>query len=196
MASDHRRYSEEEILAGIQILSPTVRRYENALYQRYMHLIWKRPSKYGISDEQARDAYADTIVVALRQLRRGDFKGQSSLYTYLRTIFFRKCIDVSRKKTTTIYTDASATFPELPDASKDFLTKIFHREAMDTLMDTMKQLGERCQELLRFVGEGFKMKEIADQMGFASVESATSQRYQCKKRLLKLVESSKKEHFK
>lgn len=194
MASVNNRYSETEILAGIMTLGPSVRKYENALYQRYMHLIWKRPAKYGLSDEQAVDAYADTIVVALRQLRRGDFKGESSLYTYLRTIFFRKCIDVHRKNRTTIYTDPSATFPELPDASKDFLSRMFDKEAMERLMMTMKQLGERCQQLLRLVGEGFKMKEIAEQMEFASVESATSQRYQCKQRLLKLVKSSNKEH--
>jgi len=180
-------FREEEIIAGIVSGGPKAHLFEESLFTDFSRLIWQRPKRYGISDEAARDAYTDAVLVVIRHLRQGLFRAESSLYTYLRKIFFNKCIDVSRKKTTAIFEDPEVVFPGLADKSQEILKTIFQREEVNQLMQAMQQLGERCQKLLQLIGDGFKLKEITVIMDFANVESATSQRYQCKKKLKALV---------
>ncbi|MEL6805510.1 MAG: RNA polymerase subunit sigma-24, partial [Bacteroidota bacterium] len=98
-------FREDELIDGIRNGGAKARRYENALFQQFGRLVWQRSTKWALSDEQARDAYTDAVIVVIRHLREGIFRGESSLYTYLRKIFSNKCIDVSRKKTTAIYED-------------------------------------------------------------------------------------------
>ncbi|MEL7535245.1 MAG: sigma-70 family RNA polymerase sigma factor [Bacteroidota bacterium] len=180
-------FREEEIIAGIANPGPRTHAFEKSLYTEFRRLIWQRPKHLGINNEAARDAYTDAVLVVIQHLRQGRFRGESSLYTYLRKIFFNKCIDVSRKKTTPIYEDPELVFPTLADKSQEILNKIFQKEEVNRVMQAMQQLGERCQELLQLIGEGFKLKEITTMMDFANVESATSQRYQCKKKLKAIV---------
>jgi RNA polymerase sigma-70 factor (ECF subfamily) len=77
-------------------------------------------------------------------------------------------------------------FPELPDESRDFLRRLVSEEEVSILRRMMQQLGDRCRQLLEYSGLGYSPGEIAEEMGFSSARSASSQRYKCLEKLKEL----------
>ena len=78
-------------------------------------------------------------------------------------------------------------FPDMADESKDFLRQLLKKEELDRVLSLLTTLGERCKNILLYAGQGYSAKEIAEMMEFVSAESATSQKYQCKQKLLNLM---------
>ena len=57
-------------------------------------------NKYTITQEDAFDAYSDTILAAIGKISERRFEGRSSLKTWLFQIFHNKCVDLIRKNST------------------------------------------------------------------------------------------------
>lgn len=185
MPTQNSAYSDEEIILAIQEGGTRRRQFEDILFQQFVHLVWKRPKKYGLTEQEAGDAYADAVIALIRQLVTHKFRRDSSLYTYLRNIFWNKCVDFSRKKTSIGVMEYE--FPDIEDESKDFFRQFLKKEELDRVMGMLTRLGERCKKILLYAGQGYSATEIAKMMEFVSAESATSQKYQCKQKLLNLM---------
>lgn len=177
--------TDEEIIAAIQAGGLQRQRFEELLFLRHLDFVRKRPRKYALSNEEARDAYTDAFLVVAAHIRSGKFRGESSLKTYLSRIFRNKCVDRFRKNST-VKVDWVDEFPQLADESRDFLRQLMGEEEVGILRQWMQQLGARCQELLEYSGWGYSPTEIADKMGFSSARSASSQRYKCLEKLKEL----------
>ncbi len=184
--------TDEEIIAAIQAGGIQRQRYEDLLYRRHMDFVRKRPRRYALSDEEARDAYTDAFLAVSDHIVSGKFRGDSSLKTYLSRIFRNKCVDQFRKNATVKLNWVEA-FPQLPDASQDFLDRLMGKEEVGILRQAMQKLGERCRQLLEYSGLGYSPGEIAEKMGFGSARSASSQRYKCLEKLKELRPESAKQ---
>ena len=180
----NKRFSDKELLTGLQVVGPQKHVWEERFFRQFQVLIWKRSRRFGLSDEEAGDAYTDAIIAFLKQLQQGKFRGESSIYTYLNRIFSNKCIDFSRKKTTRPLDNLQEELPDQADASQDFLQQILDKEKVKKLQLALSKLGETCRRLLLLVGKGYKTAEIAKEMDFSSPQSAASQKFQCKQKLL------------
>ena len=178
--------SDAEIIAGLRQGGVEQTRTEAMLYRRHADFVYKRPRKYRLSDEEARDAYTEAFLAVVSHVRSGRFRGESSIKTYLSRIFRNKCVDQHRKNTTG-RVNWVEEFPDLADESKNFLQELFGKEEVRYLRQALSKLGERCKELLLLSGTGYSPQEIAEKMGFASPRSASSQRYKCLERLKKLM---------
>lgn len=190
MPQNPKQVSDQEILEGLRTDGKVRRHYEQVLYKRFVSLVWGRPRKYRLTEDQARQAYNDAIIGFLRQVDGDKFRGESSLYTYIRSIFIRRCIDIFRSSPTIdVYEDTLDEHLELPDHSVNLLRKIISQEEIQQALDTLSKLGSKCKELLILSAEGFKMPEIAEKLGFKSVESTYSTKHQCKKKLLQMMKS-------
>lgn len=174
------------IIEGIRQGGVVRERSEFALYQKYAQFVAKRPRKYGLSDEQARDAYTDAFLVVIDHILSERFRGESTLKTYLSRIFRNKCVDIFRKNTTSKVNWVDE-FPDLPDPSRDFLRKLMGKERLEQLGAFMERLSERCREILLYSGQGYGPAEIAEKMGFSSAKSSSSQRYKCLEKLKQLM---------
>lgn len=181
-----RPATDQEIIEGLRAGGAARQRCEKALYQRHLEFVRLRPRKYQLSQEEARDCYTDAFLVVVDHVISGRFEGRSSLKTYFSKIFRNKCVDAFRKKTTR-EVNWVEQFPDLPDASQDFLRELMGQEAVHTLRAKMQQLSARCQELLLLAGQGYSPREIAERMGFKTPASASSQRYKCLDRLKQLT---------
>ena len=76
------------------------RRSEEQLFSRFSYFIREGITKHSLSEDDAFNAYSDTILVAIENLINAGFEGRASLKTYLYQIFHNKCVDLIRKKTT------------------------------------------------------------------------------------------------
>lgn len=178
--------TDAEIVNGIRVGGVERERYEYLLYRRHMDFVAKRPRKYRISDEEARDAYTEAFLSVVNQIIDRRFRGDSSIKTYLSRIFRNKCVDQHRKNST-VKVEWVETFPEIGDESRDFLRELMGKEDLENLKRQMVHVGERCREILMFSGLGFSPKEIAEKMGFKTPRSASSQRYKCLEKLKTLI---------
>ena len=132
--------------------------------QKNIHYIPLIAKKVGISEEEALDEYTDAVIDLIEQVNSGVFKGESKLSTYLYKIFYFKCIDLSRKKST---------------------NKISY---LENIYRNLEKLGEPCKQILLDWGFwGFNMTEIAERNGLTGATQAKDRKYKCLMRLRKLV---------
>lgn len=181
--------TDAEIIEAIRSGGAQRQRVENLLYRQHMDFVRKRPRKYALTSEEARDAYTDAFLVVIDHILSGKFRGDSSLKTYLSRIYRNKCVDRFRKNAT-VKVDWVDTFPQVADESRDFLRKLLGEEEVGILRGYLAQLGERCKQLLEFSGLGYSPAEIAQKMGFSTPRSASSQRYKCLEKLKALRNTS------
>ena len=181
--------TDQEIIQGIRSGGVQRERYEYLLYRLYANFVIKRPGKYRISNEEARDAYTEAFLAVVDHINSGRFRGESSLKTYLSRIFRNKCVDKHRKNTT-VKIEWVEEFPNLADESRNFLKNLMGKEELEQLKQLLSQLGERCRKLLLLSGQGFSPSEIAKEMGFKTAKSASSQRYKCLEKLKGIIKGT------
>ncbi|MCB0835250.1 MAG: sigma-70 family RNA polymerase sigma factor [Bacteroidetes bacterium] len=179
--------SDQELIQALKSGGAAKERYEYLLYRLHMDFVRKRPRKYKLTDEEARDAYTDAFLIVIDHITSGRFRGESSIKTYLSRIFRNKCVDRARKNST-IKVDWMDEFPDLEDTSKDFLRKMIGEEMVAGLRKHLEAIGEKCKELLLLSGSGFSPQEVAEKMGFKTPKSASSQRYKCMEKLKQEIE--------
>ncbi|MEO1804293.1 MAG: sigma-70 family RNA polymerase sigma factor [Bacteroidota bacterium] len=178
-------YTDEVILAGILEGGRQRHRFETILYQQFMYIAWKKGKSFRFTEEELGDLYTDSIVSLIRQIVTERFRGDSSIHTYLSKVFYNKCIDKVRKGSS-IETDSLEDWVQIPDYATHFLKRILQKEEWNFVQGLMHKLGARCQQILMMSSAGYKTSEIAQEMGFTSGESAASQKYQCRKKLIEM----------
>jgi len=190
MPNRNHQVSDSDILLGLRETGMHRRQYEKILYNRYVSLIWTYSSKYGLTEDQGRQAYHDAILGFLKQIDQDRFRGDSSLYTYIRSIFIRRCIDIIRSDKDKIKHEQSLEHSlDIPDHSVNFLLRLITEEEIQHATQMLSKLGLKCRKILLLHAEGFNLKEISQQLGFKNVNSTYSSKHQCKKKLQKLIQT-------
>lgn len=184
-------YLIEEILAGGSRQEAGIRK----LYKQYFHLTQTSRSKYqNLEDEDLLIAYNSSILSVRRQIIRGAFRGDSTLWTYLNRVFINKCIDIIRKQSS----NRETVYEQLPETDPVFQvpTNVFDdlvvQDRMKQLIGKMDELGEPCKQIiLDSEYWGYSPDEIAHRVGFSNAKSVNSKKYTCLQRLRKLLQASK-----
>ena len=91
---------DEEIIRNLKESKMVRRKAEEELFSRHIYFIKEGINKYSLDQEDAFNAYSDTILQAIESVTANRFEKRSSLKTYLYRIFNNKCVDLIRKKTT------------------------------------------------------------------------------------------------
>lgn len=167
---------------------------EEFLFNSYAYFISEAMRKYSLNEEEAFDAYSDTILSSLGKIADGTYQGRSSLKTWLYQIFHNKCVDLIRKKTTnkrSIYKTAEIDTLkfQVSDTVKSIIQKMIDQTDFDRLKQKLKELGEDCRQMLQLWSEGFSDKEIAVQLNYKTPEVTKTSRYRCLEKLKRLYKN-------
>ena len=167
------------------------RRSEEHLFNAYAYFIKEGARKYRLAEDEAFDAYSDTILSAIEKITNRSFEGRSSLKTWLYQIFHNKCVDLLRKKTTnksSVHQTASITdmLFQLSDTSKTVIQQLVEKADMDLLKQRLDELGGTCRELLHLSADGYSDKEIAISMEYKTADVVKTSRLRCLERLRQL----------
>jgi RNA polymerase sigma factor (sigma-70 family) len=167
------------------------RKGEDDLFNSYAYFIKEGARKYRLPEDEAFDAYSDTVLSAIDKITLGLFEGRSSLKTWLFQIFQNKCVDLLRKKTTnksSVHQTASITdmLFQLSDSSKTIIQQLVEQADFDLLKQRLSELGDTCQELLRLSADGYSDREIAAQMEYKTADVVKTSRLRCLDRLRQL----------
>lgn len=187
---------DEELVKSLQENNALRRKSEDELFNRHMYFIKEGMHRYSLAEEDAFDAYSDTILQAIGNITRGLFEQRASLKTYLYRIFNNKCVDLIRKKTTnksSIHQTApiSDMLTMIADSAKTVIQQLIDKTDLDVLRRKMTELGENCRKLLAMFSDGYSDKEIAVMMEYKTADVVKTSRLRCLDKLRQLYINKK-----
>ena len=187
--------TDEDLITHLQQDPHLKRKAEDALFSRYVYFIKEGMNKYSLSEEEAFDAYSDTILYAIGSIAGNIFEKKSSLKTYLYRIFTNKCVDLIRKKTTnknSIHQTASITdmLLKIADTARTVVQQLIEKTDMDTLASRLKQLGDKCKQMLALYADGYTDKEIAAALDYKTADVIKTSRLRCIEKLRQAYNNS------
>jgi RNA polymerase sigma factor (sigma-70 family) len=185
------------IIEGLKAGGMTRRRFENALWQKFIGFINWAGSKYQLSKDDLRHAYDDTICSVIMNIASGKYEMDSNalLKTYAEAIFHHKCIDrLDRSKGSKEQNQVKKNLkkPEsfsktltdmLPNPVKNTIDILIEKEDRLKMQRCLEKLGETCREILKLFGGNYKDKEIAVMLNYSSSEVVKQTRYRCMEKL-------------
>lgn len=177
-------FSDEELIQNLQGNNLLKRKAEDALFKQYNYFIREGIKKYVLQEDEAFDAYSDTVLQAIDNIRKGHFENRSALKTYLYRIFINKCVDLLRKKTTnknSVHQTASLSdmLILIADPAKTVVQQLIERTDMESLKNKLQELGENCRKLLMLFADGFSDREVSVLMEYKSADVVKTSRLRC-----------------
>lgn len=183
--------ADHEIIKSLQQDGSTRRKAEEQIFAAFSYFIREGMRKYSITEDEAFDAYSDTILSAIDKIAGGSFEGRSSMKTYIYQIFHNKCVDLLRKKTTNKSSvhqtlSISDVLYQLSDAAKSVIQVMVDKNDLDLLKQKLNELGDNCRQLLSLSAEGNSDKAIAAHLGYKTADVVKTSRLRCLEKLRQL----------
>jgi RNA polymerase sigma factor (sigma-70 family) len=180
--------SDEKIAEDLLKGEGARRKAEEQLFSRYSYYIKEGMKKYGLTEDQAFDAYSDTIIACITAIIQSKFEERSSLKTFVYRVFANKCVDVIRKHTTNKeavhrFTDISESLQMLSDSAKTIIQTLIEKADHLELTKKLDRLGDNCRKLLTMFAEGYSDRQIASSMQYNSADVVKTSRLRCLQKL-------------
>lgn len=157
------------------------------MFNAYKGYISKLKDKLNLPQQQLQDAYADSLVKLIRQLKDGSFRGDSKISSYFYSIYYNACVDVTRKNASN-KNKATLELLEFDAKEKDLMNMIEKKDQASQIISVIDKMGGVCQRILMdWAYYGYAMDEIASRSNLSSPESARSMKYKCLKKLRELL---------
>ena len=137
-----------------------------------------------MTEDQAFDAYSDSILAVIDNINNGIFKGESSLKSYLYKIFHNKCVDFFRKNATN-KSSVNRTLSineelfRFSDKSRSILQTLIEKADWKLLRNRLEQIGDDCRKMLLFWADSYSDKEIAVVMDYKTANVVKTSRLRC-----------------
>jgi RNA polymerase sigma factor (sigma-70 family) len=165
---------------GLERDSALRRIYENEqLRQTVIKLIMSN----GGNIQDAEDVFQDTLILFDRQIREGNFKGDSTWTTYFVGIAKWRWVSVKRK----FGRDIELKIEHFTGQVESVEARAIEDEKRQLIDEILTKIGERCKSILKLYKLSFSMEEIAEKLGLSSPELAKKNAYECRKKFKDFV---------
>jgi len=167
------------------------RKGEESLFSEYAYFIRDGMRKHRLSEDEAFDAYSDSVLVAIESISNETFQGGSSLKSYLYKIFHNKCVDLFRKNATN-KSSVNRTLSineelfRLSDKSRSIVQTLIEKADWKVLRSRLEQLGDDCRRMLLLWADSFSDREIAVVMEYKTANVVKTSRLRCLAKLRQL----------
>lgn len=183
--------TDQQLIENLRQEGAVKRKGEEQLFNTYAYFIREGMHKYVLSEDEAFDAYSDSILSAIENIRKGSFEGRSSLKTWLYQVFYNKCVDLLRKRSTnknSVYqtTSISDMLLQLSDSGKSVIQRLIDKSDWDLLKQKLNELGDTCRQLLTLSADGYTDKEISTLMEYKTADVVKTSRLRCLDKLRQL----------
>ena len=182
---------ERELIDSISSNGINRKKGEERLFNRFVYLVKEAIYKYSLSYEEAFDVYSDTIISAIEKISSNKFQEQSSLKTWVYSIYHHKYVDLVRKKTTNKnsvhrVSEIPDGLLEVSDGAKTIVQQLISKTDHEILKQKLLQIGSGCKELLLHWADGYADKEITELMNYKTAEVVKTTRLRCLEKLRRL----------
>ncbi len=144
--------------------------------------------KHGGNRQDGEDVFQEAIIVLDRKLRLGDYRGDGNFEAFFTGIVRWHWFN-ERQRSDRSNTQYRDNLPEPPPSSDPELAFLLD-ERRDYLSKLLKQLTEKCRNLLKMYQLDLSMEEIAHRTGYANGNVAKKELAICRKRLKVLIEKN------
>lgn len=180
-----KEYSNKEILTLIR--DGNEDKALAYLYIKVLPKVKRLTKKYRINDIDAYDIFQESLLKFYDYVKRDKFNDNYTIEAFMLTIARNKLIDITRtakNRPEVEITDYNYSVEHGNDSNL-----MISKERKKGLEDLFLMIGERCRELLLLsIFDKRSMSEICDILGFSSENSAKTQNYKCKQKLIKTLE--------
>lgn len=139
----------------------------------------------------AKDIFQDSIIILYKKIDIPDFKLTTSVQAYLLGI----CKYLVIRQKSKAYRNAHSVLLEsMTGDQSEFEKDILEQERYELFSRHFEQLGESCKKVLSLYFQKKSMADIARIMGFSSVGYAKKRKFNCQKKLIKMIKEDPTYH--
>jgi RNA polymerase sigma factor (sigma-70 family) len=191
LGSNSLNEADRQIIGLLRQKGLDKRKGEESLFSEYAYFIRDGMRKHRLSEDEAFDAYSDSVLVAIESISNGTFLGNSSLKSYLYKIFHNKCVDFFRKNATNKRSvnrtlSINDELFRFSDKSRSILQTLIEKADWKLLRSRLEQLGDDCRKMLLFWADSYSDKEIAVVMEYKTANVVKTSRLRCLAKLRQL----------
>jgi len=156
------------------------------LYKKFFQMVYSLVRLNSGSRIHAEDVFQETLVVIYENIRKGNFREESRLSTYLysisRNIWYKEFSRIYRQLK---FSDSYDFDDRVEECWSEDSTK------SKLIEELFKMTTKKCAELLKFFYfEKLSNEEIMKRFGQSSVSSIKSQKYRCLQQLMTNLENN------
>lgn len=165
----------------------TREQFFSGLYERVFPVVARFIRKQQGSADDAKDVFHDALIILFEKKASNDFKVSGSDEAYLFGIVKHLWIRKVKDTQNILFTEDEALI-EVPE---DFDTT----PSTNAIINFLKAAGEKCMQLLQaFYYEKQSLDRIKASFGFASIRSATVQKFKCLEKVREVVKNKSKQY--
>jgi len=142
------------------------------------------------NEADAEDMIQEVLVAFIDMVKRGKYRGEASvksfLYTMTRNMWLTELRKRSSESRRNIYFET-----EKDDVEKDISHYLIYNEGLQLVSQLFEQLGDVCKKVLTlFYFKGLSMKEMLEHVNYENEQVLRNKKYKCQRELIKMVEGS------
>jgi RNA polymerase sigma factor (sigma-70 family) len=132
------------------------------------------------------DIFQDSIAHLIMNIRKGKFKGESSMKTYLLSICKHLWLNKSRQQANreTLLTKQPLVSETGANSPEDIL---LYQERTQTLQLLLGKIGDPCRRILSLWSLSYSMDEISQLTSYKNAAVVRKKKHHCMQQLMKMV---------
>jgi RNA polymerase sigma factor (sigma-70 family) len=181
-------YSDEELVAAISD-NKSLNGAIQFLYRNHAAKTSSFLIKYGANEQEAEDTFQETIIAFIDIVKKGTFRMEAKIGTFLVAIAKNIWFNEVKKKERSSFREKQ--FENNRDkAETDVSHYIIEREMKKQMRDLLYKLDETCRKLLLlFYYENLSMKEIVQHLPYENEQVVRNKKSKCLQQLTGLVKT-------
>jgi len=169
-----------------QLRGPDIEGPVRLLYDQYFESVIAQICQNGGSREDGADIFQEAVLVLIEKVKTGQFRGDSSLKTFLSAIARNLWLHelrtrFRRNKRENVYMTGEEKTEEVRDLYAD-------NQASDQLLKILDQVGNPCKQILTgFYYEEKSMKELLTEFDYENEQVLRNRKSRCMKKLKEMI---------
>jgi RNA polymerase sigma factor (sigma-70 family) len=179
--------TQQDIL--LELRQPDIEKPVRQLYELYFESIVIQICANGGNREDGADIFQDAVLVLIEKVKTGQFRGDSSIKTFLSAIarnlwLFELRTRERRKNREGLYMNGE----DKETANEDVF---FNKQINVDLLAVLNEIGDTCKKILTgFYYEDKSMKELLGSFDYENEQVLRNRKSRCMKKLKQLIENN------
>jgi RNA polymerase sigma factor (sigma-70 family) len=183
------KYTDAELITAISAggdLNNAIR----FIYRQYSQATSSFIIHHGGSEQDADDIFQETVMAFIDTVRKGKYRMESSVKTFLTSIARNYWFNELKKRDRSGIRDKQFEMSRDKDEA-DVSHHISAMEQKRQLRSLVDQLGDACRKvLILFYYENMSMKEIVDHLPYENEQVVRNKKYKCLQQLTGLIKDN------
>jgi RNA polymerase sigma factor (sigma-70 family) len=180
------KYTDAELIATISA-GVDLNNAIQFIYRQYSEATGSLIRQYGASEQDADDIFQETVVAFIDVVKKGKFRMEASVRTFLASIARNYWFNELKKRDRSDHRNKIFELGRGKDEA-DTSELIVEMEKKRQLRELVDRLGESCRKvLLMFYYENMSMKEMLEHLPYENEQVIRNKKYKCLQQLMGLI---------